>query len=80
MRFYLFLLLFLKLVTRDVRVLKGLRILTTAHCLGTVSLSNRMQSVLPKCGVYADNSEILSVQIQSCYAMRFCCLFHKERL
>lgn len=79
-RFYLFLLLFLKLVTRGVRVSKGLRILTTAHCLGTVSLSNRMQSVLPKCGVYADSSEILSVQIQSCYAMRLCCLFHKERL
>lgn len=54
--------------------------LTTAHCLGTVSLSNRMQSVLPKCGVYADSSEILSIQIQSYYAIRLCCLFHKERL
>lgn len=79
-RFYLFLLLFLKLVTRGVCVSKRMRILTTAHCLGTVSLSNRMQSVLRKCGVYADSSEILSIQIQSYYAMRLCCLFHKERL
>lgn len=71
---------FLEISYQGVCVSKRLRILTTAHCLGTVSLSNRMQSVLPKCGVYGDSSEILSIQIQSYYAMPLCCLFHKERL
>lgn len=63
-------------------VSKRLRILTTAHCLGTViTILNKIQPVLPKCEVYVGNSGLRLVFQMECYtAMCLCCLFHEGKL
>lgn len=56
-------------------------IFTTAHCLGTViTILNRKQPVLPKCGVYVGNSGRLVFQIECYEPMCLCCFPHKGEL